>query len=61
MAYRLDLSRSAALRGVHDVFHVSLLRGWLTKGIHADTPPIEVDGEAKYKVSKIKGHCECQG
>ena len=60
-AYRLDLSRSAALRGVHDVFHVSLLCGWLTNGIHADVPPIKIDGKAEYKASKIKGHHECQG
>ena len=61
MAYRLDLSHSAALRGVHDVFHVSLLRGWLTNGIHADVPPIEIDGKAEYGVSEIKGHRERQG
>ena len=60
-AYRLGLWRSAALRGVHDVFHVSLLCGWLTNGIHANVPPIEIDGEAEYKVSEIKGHRECQG
>ena len=58
MAYFLDLSRSAALRGVHDVFHVSLICGWLTNGIHADVPPIEINGKAEYKVSKIKGHRE---
>ena len=52
-AYRLDLSRSAALSGVHDVFHVSLLRGWLSNGVHADEPSIEIDG--------IKGHREHQG
>ena len=51
----MDLSRSAALRGVHDVFHVSLLHGWLTNGIHANVPPIEIDGKAEYEVSKIKG------
>ena len=61
MAYRLDLSWSAALRGVLDVFHVSLLRGWLTNGIHADVPPIEINGKAEYKVSEIKGHHEHQG
>ena len=53
-AYRLDLSRSAALSGVHNVFHVPLLCGWLTNGIHADVPPIEIDGEAEYKVFEIK-------
>ena len=60
-AYCLDLSCSAALSGVHDVFHVSLLCGWLTNSIHANVPPIEIDGEVEYKVYKIKGHCECQG
>ena len=61
MAYRLDLLRSAALRGVHDVFHVSLLCGWLSNGVYADVPSIKIDGKAEYKVSKIKGHHERQG
>ena len=59
--YRLDLSRSAALSGVHNVFHVSLLCGWLSNGVHADVPSIEIDGNAEYKVSEIKGHHERQG
>ena len=57
----MDLSRSAALSGVHDVFHVSLLCGWLSNGVHADVPSIETNGEAEYEVAEIKGHCECQG
>ena len=61
MAYRLELLRSAALRGVHDVFHVLFLCGWLSNGVHADVPSIEIDGEAEYEVSEIKGHCEGQG
>ena len=60
-AYHLDLLCSAALRGVHDVFHVSLLRGWLTNVVHADVPSIEIDGEAEYEVAEIKGHRERQG
>ena len=60
MAYCLDLSRSVALRGVYDVFHVSLLRDWLSNGVHADVPSIEIDGKAEYKVSELKGHRECQ-
>ena len=59
-AYHLDLLRSAALRGVHDVFHVLLLCGWLTNGVHADVPLIEIDGKAEYKVSKTIGHGEHQ-
>ena len=61
VAYCLDLSRSAALSGVHDVFHVSLLHSWLSNGVHADVPSIEIDGKAEYKVSEIKGHRERQG
>ena len=43
------------------MFHVSLLRGCLTNGVHADVPSIEIDSKAEYEVSKIKGHRECQG
>ena len=57
----MDLSRSAALSGVHDVFHVSLLRGWLTNSVHADVPSIKIDGKAEYEVAEIKGHHERQG
>ena len=55
-AYRLDLSLHAALHGVHNVFHVSLLCDWHNNRVHADVPPIEIDGEAEYKVGEIKGH-----
>ena len=57
-AYQLDLSQHAALKGVHDMFHVSLLCGWLTNGVHANVSSIEIDGEAEYKVAEIKGHRE---
>ena len=60
-AYHLDLLRNAVLRGVHDVLHVSLLCSWLSNGVHADVPSIEIDGEAEYKVSETKGPHECQG
>ena len=49
------------MRGVHDLFNVLLLRGWLTNGVHADVPSIKKDGKADYKVAEIKGHCGCQG
>ena len=55
-AYRLDLSSRAALRGVHNVFHVSLLCDWHNNRVHAEMPPIEIDGDAEYKVEEIKGH-----
>ena len=57
-AYRLDLSSCAALCSMHNVFHVLLLRDWHSNGVHADMPPIEIDGEAEYEVSGIKGYRE---
>jgi hypothetical protein len=54
-AYRLQLPRT--MRGIHDVFHVSLL-----EKVHEDAfpqrqqqppPPIEVDGEQHYEVADI--------
>ena len=59
--YHLDLSSRAALRGVHNVFHVSFLRDWFINGVHANLPPIKIDGEAEYKVASIKGHHERNG
>ena len=49
-AYRLDLSLRAALRGVYNVIHVSLLGNWHNNGVHADVPPIEIDRETEDKV-----------
>ena len=60
-AYRLDLSSHAELLGVQNMFHMSLLRDWQDNGVHADVPPIEIDGEVEYEVSGIKGHRECNG
>ena len=57
-AYRLDLSSRAASCGMHNVYHVLLLHDWHDNGVHADVPPIEIDGEAEYEVSGIKGHRE---
>ena len=54
--YRLDLSLHAALRGMHNLFHVSLLHDWHNNRVHADVLPIEIDEEAEYKVGEIKGH-----
>ena len=58
-AYRLKLSLHAALCGVHNVFHVSLLCDWHSNGVHADVPSIKIDGEAEYKVEETKGYHVC--
>ena len=49
------------LSGVHNVFRVLLLCGWLSNGVHADVLSIKIDGQAEYKVSEIKSHHEHQG
>ena len=61
MAYHLDLLQRVALRGVHNVFHVSLLNGWLSNGVHANVPPIKIDGNAEEKVAEMKDRCEWLG
>ena len=47
MAYRLDLaaSKQQALRGLHDVFHINLLRRYRSNGLDYEAPPIKIDGE----------------
>ena len=60
-AHRLDGSSHAALRGMHNMFHVLLLRDWHSNGVHADMPPIEIDGEAEYEILSIKRHRERNG
>ena len=49
--YCLDLLLHAALRGVHNMLHVSLLHDWLSNGVPANVPPIKIDGKAEYKVT----------
>ena len=57
VAYRLDLSSRAALRNVHPVFHVSLLRQWRSNGLRSTAPPVDIDDETEFEVHRIKAHC----
>ena len=55
-AYHLDLSggkHRQALRGIHDVFHVSLLKPYKDNGMAANIPPVEIDEHEEYKIEKI--------
>ena len=55
-AYRLDLSggkHRQALKGIHDVFHVSLLKPFKDNGMVANVPPVEVDEHEEYEIEKI--------
>lgn len=56
ITYRIDLSSCMVLCSVHNEFYVTLLCAWHNNGVHADLPPIEIDGQAEYEVSGIKGH-----
>ena len=56
VAYRLDLSSRAALRNVHPVFHVSLLRQWRSNGLRSTAPPVDIDDKVEYEVHRIKAH-----
>ena len=57
MAYKLDLASRAALRNVHPVFHVSLLRQWRSNGLRSTAPPVDIDDEVEYEVHRIKARC----
>ena len=63
-AYKLDLSggrHRQALRNIHDVFHVSLLRPHRDNGLGTDIPPIDVDGEVEFEVEAILKHRQIRG
>ena len=46
-AYRLDLAagKCQALRGLHDIFHINLLRRYQSNRLNYEAPPIKIDGE----------------
>ena len=55
-AYRLDLTggrHRQALRGVHNIFHVSLLKPYKDNGMAANAPPVAIDEHKEYKIKKI--------
>ena len=55
-AYCLDLTgvrHRQALRGIHDVFHVGLLKPYKDNGMAANAPPEEIDEHEEYKIDKI--------
>ena len=64
MAYKLDLSRGRyrqALRNIHDIFHVSLLKPHHDNGLGTDIPPIEVDRDMEFEVKAILKHRQIRG
>ena len=64
MAYKLDFSGGCyrqALRNIHDVFHVSLLRPHRDNGLGTDVLPIDVDGEVEFEVEAILKHRQIRG
>ena len=62
--YMLDLSGGChrqALRNIHDVFHVSLLRPHRDNGLGTDIPPIDVNEEVEFEVETILKHRQIRG
>ena len=54
-AYRVDLY-GKGLDGIHDIFHVSFLRPYLSNGLATEVPAVEIDGELEYEIAAIKVH-----
>ena len=64
MAYKLDLSGGCshqALRNIHDIFHVILLKPHRDNGLGTDIPPIDIDGEVEFEVEAILKHRQIRG
>ena len=60
MACKLDLG--TRLKGVHNVFHILLLRLYRTGGDGVSPPePIVVDGTAEFEVERILAHRDRRG
>ena len=53
--YHVDL-QGKGLGGIHDIFHVPLLRPYLGNGLATEVPLVELDGELAYEIAAIKGH-----
>ena len=55
-AYHLDLSggkHRQALRGIHDIVHISLLKPYKDNGMAANAPSVEIDEHEEYEIEKI--------
>ena len=55
-AYHLDLTggrHREALRGIHNVFHVGLLKPYKDNVMAANTPPVAINEHEEYKIEKI--------
>ena len=42
-----------ALRGIHNIFHVSLLKPYRDNGLAANAPPVAIDEHEEYEIQKI--------
>ena len=55
-AYHLNLTggrHRQALQGIHDVWHVGLLKPYQNNGMEASAPPIVVNNNKEYEIEKI--------
>ena len=56
VACKLELG--SRLKGVHDVYHVSLLKKYEAGGDGVTPPePIVIDGDTEFEVERILEHC----
>ena len=62
--YKLELlggRHRQALRNIHDMFLVSLLRPHRDNGLGTDVLPIDVDGEVEFEVEAILKRRQIRG
>jgi hypothetical protein len=60
VAYKLALP--VEMKGMHDVFHVSLLHPYRTDGRYQPPPPpVQIEGQEEYEVQRILDHRDRKG
>ena len=53
VAYRLDLSRN--LERIHDVFHVSMLRKYISDSLYMlEAPPVELKEDLSFELQLVR-------
>ena len=60
-AYKLELSYSAALKTIHKVSHISLVRAIENNELKQQPPPFGVNGQWEYELEAIVGYWTCKG
>ena len=52
-AYKLDRSHNSALKTIHPVLYISILRDFEDNGLRQQPPPVEIDGQYEFQIEAL--------